>query len=135
MVCLPASCEIEEASGVRKEIGRAPVGCARSTSPQHPPLTRRSLPMTPASSTSLVLVPGASSRRRFLQRSLLASGASVLGFPAVVSSKSPNSKMNIAFIAAGGRGGAHVAEAKKMPELVDVIALCDVNSKNLEYAA
>ena len=43
--------------------------------------------------------------------------------------------MNIAFIAAGGRGGAHVSEAKKMPELVDVIAMCDVNSKNLEYAA
>ena len=60
----------------------------------------------------------ASSRRRFLQRSVFATGASVLGFPAVVSSKSPNSKMNIGFIAAGGRGGSHVAEAKKMPDLV-----------------
>lgn len=77
----------------------------------------------------------ASSRRRFLERSLLATGASVLGFPAIVSSKSPNGKMNIAFIATGGRGGSHVAEAKKMPELVDVVAMCDVNSKNLEYAA
>src|SRR3954467_8584498 len=76
-----------------------------------------------------------SSRRRFLQRSVFATGASVIGFPAVVSAKSPNSKMNIAFIAAGGRGGSHVAEAKKMPQLVDVIAMCDVNSKNLEYAA
>jgi len=76
-----------------------------------------------------------SSRRRFLQRSVFATGASVFGFPAVVSSKSPNSKMNIGFIAAGGRGGAHVSEAKKMPELVDVIAMCDVNSKNLEYAS
>lgn len=91
--------------------------------------------MTPASSSSFVPGPGASSRRRFLQRSLFATGASVLGFPAIVSAKSPNAKMNIAFIAAGGRGGAHVSEAKKMPELVDVIALCDVNSKNLEYAA
>ena len=76
-----------------------------------------------------------SSRRRFLQHSLLATGASTLGFPAILSAKSPNSKMNIAFIGSGGRGGSHVSEAKKMPELVDVIALCDVNSKNLEYAA
>lgn len=76
-----------------------------------------------------------SSRRDFLQRGLLATGASVLGFPAVVSAKSPNAKMNIAFIATGGRGGSHVGEAKKMPELVDVVAMCDVNSKNLEYAA
>src|ERR1700749_1446927 len=89
-------------------------------------------PMTPASSSPFV--PGCS-RRRFLQRSLFATGASVLGFPAVVSSKSPNSKLNIAFIATGGRGGAHVAEAKKMTELLDVVALCDVNSKNLEYVA
>lgn len=75
------------------------------------------------------------SRRRFLQRSVFATGASVLGFPAIVTSKSPNGKMNIGFIGSGGRGGAHVAEAKKMPELVDVVAMCDVNSKNLEYAS
>jgi predicted dehydrogenase len=74
----------------------------------------------------------ASSRRHFLQRSAFATGA-VLGFPAIVSSQSPNSKMNIAFIGSGGRGRGHVAEAKKMPELVDVIALCDVDSKTLEY--
>src|ERR1043165_2880577 len=80
-------------------------------------------------------IVSSSSRRTFLQRSLFATGASALGFPAVVSSKSPNSKMNIGFIAAGGRGGAHVSEAKNMTELVDVIAMCDVNSKNLEYAA
>jgi predicted dehydrogenase len=77
----------------------------------------------------------ASSRRRFLQQSLLATGASVIGFPAITSSKSPNGKLNIGFIGSGGRGGSHVAEAKKMPELVDVVAMCDVNSKNLEYAA
>ncbi|HEY2574666.1 MAG TPA: Gfo/Idh/MocA family oxidoreductase, partial [Verrucomicrobiaceae bacterium] len=75
------------------------------------------------------------SRRRFLQRSLSATGASVVGFPAVVSSKSPNAKMNIGFIAAGGRAGAHIKEAQNMPQLVDVVAMCDVNSKNLEYAA
>jgi predicted dehydrogenase len=74
-----------------------------------------------------------SSRRRFLQHSTFVAGASVLGFPAIVSSKSPNSKMNLAFIGSGGRGRSHVSEAKKMEALVDVIALCDVDSKTLEY--
>jgi hypothetical protein len=79
-------------------------------------------------------LPSTSSRRQFLQRSVLATGASVLGFPAIVSARSPNSKMNLALIATGGRGGAHVSEAKKMAELVDVVSMCDVNAKNLEYA-
>ncbi len=48
--------------------------------------------------------PPTSSRRRFLQHSLFATGASVIGFQAVVSSKSPNSKMNVACI--GKRGQA-----------------------------
>lgn len=75
------------------------------------------------------------SRRRFLQRTLVATGAAVVGFPAVVSSKSPNSKMNVACIAAGGRGRSHVNEAKTMSDLVELVALCDVNSKALEGAA
>ena len=71
------------------------------------------------------------SRRRLLKQALFATGASVIGFPAIVSSKSPNSKMNIACIATGGRGRSHVNEAQKMADLVDMIALCDVNSQAL----
>jgi hypothetical protein len=39
-----------------------------------------------------------SSRRRFLQQTVLATGASVLGFPAVVSSRSPNGRLNVGII-------------------------------------
>lgn len=75
------------------------------------------------------------SRRGFIQRALLTTGVSVIGVPAVVSAKSPNSKMNVACIATGGRGRSHVNEAKKMPDLVELVALCDVNAKALESAA
>ncbi len=74
-------------------------------------------------------------RRRFLQRSLLGGGASVFGFPAITSARSPNSKMNVACIAVGGRGGSHLGEVKKMSEIAQMVALCDVNSRTLEAAA
>lgn len=71
-------------------------------------------------------------RRRFLQRSLLATGASVLGFPAILSSKSPNGKLNVGIIGSGGRGASNL---KEVGPLSHIVALCDVNEKNLEYAA
>ena len=75
------------------------------------------------------------SRRAFIERSLLAGGAAAFGFPAITSAKSPNSKLNVACIAVGGRGGSHVSEVKKMADLTQMVAMCDVNSKNLERAA
>jgi len=74
------------------------------------------------------------SRRRFLQGTLCATGAALFGVPAVVSARSPNGKMNVACIAAGGRGGSHVGESKKMADLVELVALCDVNSQALDRA-
>ncbi|HSI64884.1 MAG TPA: Gfo/Idh/MocA family oxidoreductase [Candidatus Saccharimonadia bacterium] len=73
-----------------------------------------------------------SSRRRFLQQSVLVTGASVLGFPAIVSSKSPNGKLQVGIIGSGGRGASNL---KEVAQLSDIVALCDVNEKNLEYAA
>ena len=46
------------------------------------------------------------SRRQFLAQSTLLAGA--LGFPAIVSSRSPNAKINLAFIGVGGRGAANI---------------------------
>lgn len=73
------------------------------------------------------------SRRRFIAQSSAA--ASLLGFPAIVSSKSPNKKLNLAFIGVGGRGGADLKEITKQAELSNVVALCDVNEQNLYKAA
>ncbi len=73
-------------------------------------------------------------RRRFLAQSSLA-GTALLGFPNIVSSASPGKRINLAFIGVGGRGGANLKELTKEPDLVNVVALCDVNAQNLDRAA
>lgn len=98
-----------------------------------------------------------SSRRQFLTRS--ATAAAAFGFPAIVSSRSPNAKLNLVFIGVGGRATGNIKEltgvalynpktAKKNPKKADevvqppppieprenVVALCDVNGENLDRA-
>ena len=70
------------------------------------------------------------SRRQFLADSALA-GAFTLGFPSIVSARSPNSKLNLAFIGTGGRGADNLAEMAAE----NVVALCDVNRTALAKAA
>jgi predicted dehydrogenase len=70
------------------------------------------------------------SRRQFLGRAT-AAGAVVLGFPAILRSQSPGNKLNIAIVGCGGRGGSDMAEM--LGE--NIVALCDVNAKNLAAAA
>ena len=43
---------------------------------------------------------------------------------------SPNDKLNIAVIGAGGRGAADIKEVKSQ----NIVALCDVNERNLDAA-
>src|SRR5258708_472026 len=45
--------------------------------------------------------------------------------------KSPNAKLNIAMLASGGRGGANLKDVGGE----NIVALCDVNSKNVDSAA
>ncbi|MBT5705777.1 MAG: Gfo/Idh/MocA family oxidoreductase, partial [Verrucomicrobia bacterium] len=70
------------------------------------------------------------SRRRFIGTTAIGS-ASAIGFPSLVSARSPNSKLNIGYIATGGRGGANLSQT----ESENVVALCDVNANNLTRAA
>lgn len=98
------------------------------------------------------------SRRHFLATGA-ASAVAVAGFPAIVSARSPNAKLNLVFIGVGGRGGANLKEMTGMPLLPpgkgsapnkdkgksppaappepkeNVLALCDVNGENLDRAA
>lgn len=102
-----------------------------------------------------------SSRRQFLARS--ATAAAAFGFPAIVSSRSPNDKLNLVFIGVGGRGAGNIKELTGVPLYTppradnakkdagkagpgaqpppppepreNVIALCDVNGENLDRAA
>ncbi len=70
------------------------------------------------------------SRRRFLELATT-TGVSVLGFPAILRSQDAGNKLNIAIIGCGGRGGSDMAEM--LGE--NIVALCDVNEKNLLAAA
>lgn len=72
-------------------------------------------------------------RRRFLVQA--SATASLLGFPAIVSARSPNQKINLAVIGTGGRGGANLSAVTANPELVNVVALCDVDSRALDSAS
>ena len=67
-------------------------------------------------------------RRKFLAGTAVASAA--VAFPAIVSSRSPNGKLQIAVIGCGGRGGGNLKEMLSE----DVVALADVNAKNLDAA-
>ncbi len=71
------------------------------------------------------------SRRRFVRQSLLTSGAAVLGAPAFLRAKSPNGKLDIVVIGTGGRGGANLSAVAGE----NIVALCDVNERNLDSAA
>ena len=71
------------------------------------------------------------SRRSFLQSSALAAGAAAAGFPFLARGASPNEKLNIAVIGAGGRGGSNLDSVSSE----NVVALCDVNARALAAAA
>ncbi len=72
----------------------------------------------------------APSRRRFLAGSA-ATVVGLAGFPAILQSQSPNSKLNVALVGVGGRGRSHVDSVGKSETIV---GLCDVNATNLESA-
>jgi hypothetical protein len=68
------------------------------------------------------------SRRSFLAGSV--SVSATLAFPAILRARNPNSKLQIAVVGCGGRGGSNLKEM--LGE--DVVALADVNAKNLDAA-
>ena len=69
-------------------------------------------------------------RRRFLGGAAALGAAGVLGFPAILRARGANEKLNIAMIACGGRGRANLNEFKGE----NIVALCDVNQKNIDAA-
>ena len=72
------------------------------------------------------------SRRTFGK--LTAAGAAALATSAWPRQSFGNSKvLRVAFIGAGGRGGANLGVIAKQPD-VQIVALCDVNGRNLDNA-
>jgi predicted dehydrogenase len=70
------------------------------------------------------------SRRTFFHHTAAAT-SSLLAFPAIVSAQNANNKLNIAIIGSGGRGAGNLSEVSSE----NIVALCDVNDRNLDAAA
>lgn len=77
--------------------------------------------------------PSRLSRRQFLTQGT-AAGVAAWSFPAILKAASPNERLNVAFIGVGGRGGANM-RTMVADGHVNVVALCDVNARNLRRAA
>ncbi len=73
------------------------------------------------------MTPTAFSRRHFLATMLATAAA-----PAVLRAASPNEKLNVAIIGCGGRGAGNLGEIAASE---NIVALCDVNERNLDAAA
>src|SRR3954464_1765521 len=69
--------------------------------------------------------------RRQFGRSILGATAGVIVAPAFVRGQNLNNKLNIAIIGAGGRGGSNLGSVSSE----NIVALCDVNGRNLDAAA
>jgi predicted dehydrogenase len=69
-------------------------------------------------------------RRRFTRTLLTAAGA-VSAAPALLRARNLNNKLNIAVIGTGGRGRGNLGSVSSE----NIVALCDVNAKNVESAA
>jgi predicted dehydrogenase len=70
-------------------------------------------------------------RRCFLEATARGTTSLVLGVPAVLRAASPNNKLNIAIIGCGGRGASNLSDVSGE----NIVALCDVNERNLDAAA
>jgi predicted dehydrogenase len=71
-------------------------------------------------------------RRTFIKQSTaLGAGLTILKSGILKAGNSPNEKLNIAVVGVAGRGGANLNNVKSE----NIVALCDVNEKNLAKAA
>src|SRR5262245_29638111 len=68
-------------------------------------------------------------RRRFNRSVAFATGVALA--PAFVRSASLADKLNLAIVGTGGRGGSNAHEV----ESENIVAICDVNARNLDAAA
>ncbi len=69
--------------------------------------------------------------RRKFNRSMALAAAGTLSVPAMLRGQDLNSKLNVAVIAAGGRGGANLGSVSSE----NIVALCDVDKGRLDRAA
>lgn len=71
------------------------------------------------------------SRRQFIGTTGFVASSTILGLPAFLRGASLNERLNIAIIGCGGRGASNLAHVSSE----NIVALCDVNERNLDAAA
>ena len=71
-------------------------------------------------------------RRRF-NASVLSAAAGALAAPAILRGQNLNSRLNVAMIACGGRGGSNLKSVTETTK-TDITAVCDVNGQAVESA-
>src|SRR5688500_18748706 len=81
-----------------------------------------------SAANKIIVVQTGLKRRKSIYTSALAFSALALHTKPKL--RSPNDKLNIAIIGAGGRGGANLNDVKSE----NIVALCDVNEKYLDAA-
>lgn len=72
------------------------------------------------------------SLRTVTRRSFLGTMLATAAAPAVLGAANPNEKLNVAVIGCGGRGAGNLGEVAATE---NIVALCDVNERNLDAAA
>ena len=70
-------------------------------------------------------------RRKFITQ-LALTGASTLGFPAIVRGQNLNSKLQVGFVATGGKARTHIQEAHKNG--LQCVAFAEIDKRNWQYA-
>jgi len=73
-------------------------------------------------------------RRTFLKQLAAAGAVLPAGIPSWVKAVSPNDRLNLAYIGVGGRGVPNMDRMAEQAPDVNVVALCDVDSRYLATA-
>src|SRR6059058_2257257 len=71
-------------------------------------------------------------RRDFVKRVALTAAGAAVGAPAILRARGLNDKLNIAMIAAGGRGAENLKGVAAADNVVNIVALCDVDANALD---
>ena len=72
--------------------------------------------------------------RRQFNASVLSAAGAALAAPAILRGQNLNSKLNVAMVACGGRGGSNLKSVSELTAKTDIVALCDVNGQAVEGA-
>lgn len=83
--------------------------------------------------TIYTLTANGLTRRQFINRAALTAGAAALAFPYVGRVLGANDRINLACIGVNGKGDSDTSDAAECG--ANIVALCDVDSKNLDRKA